>query len=420
MRTRRLAVTAIGVLAALTTAACSSSGSGSSGSATSSSASPVSASGSAASSSASTAQTKPLVIDAISSLSGPLAAVGSSQQEGAKAAVAVINAQGGVFGQPIQYNVTDDKSDPTQAVSAVTKILSGSTKPAAVIPGSTSTDTSAVVPLLTKAKIFTPNHSSDDTVNDPTKNPYAFQDVFTSDDQAENLAAKFQSKGYKKVAVIDSDDARGQGALASYKKVFASKGFQVNTVAVPDTSVDATPQVQQLMADKPDVLLVNNFAPTASAVVKAVNKLGLSIPIYGSQTFAANDIGALGGAAAIKGWQLQALALAVKGTPITKGSAFQTFMNQLKKQGTKITFTINNYVVAYNDVILAATAAKIADSTDPDKMKAAAESLTPAKAPLYVGPLGFSATSHQPATTSQYWVYTTYGSLTDGQIVPAS
>lgn len=417
MRTQGMAVTVVGALAALAMAACSSSGSGSSAGSTSSSGGDGSA---AATGAAGSSPTKPLVIDAISSLSGPLAAVGSSQQEGAKAAVAVINANGGVFGQPIQYNVSDDKSDPTQAVTAATNILSGSVKPAAVIPGSTSTDTSAVVPLLTKAKIFSPNHSSDDTVNDPAKNPYAFQDVFTSTDQAENLAETFQKKGYKKVAVIDSDDARGQAALASYKKVFAEKGFTVSTAAVPDTSVDATPQVQQLMSDNPDVLLVNNFAPTATAVVKAVNKLGLHIPVYGSQTFAANDIGSLGGASAIEGWQLQALALAVKGTPITKTSAFQTFMNQLKKQGTKITFTINNYVVAYNDVILAATAAKLANSTDPDKMKAAAESLTPAKAPLYVGPLGFSATSHQPKTTSQYWVYTTYGSLDNGQIVPVS
>lgn len=409
MRTNRWAICAIGAVAAVAMAACSSSGSSNSGTTTSGSGG-----------SGGSTPTKPLVIKAISSESGALAAVGLSQQEGAKAAVAVINAQGGVFGQPVQYSVQDDKSDPTQAVAVAQSIISSSDKPPVVIPGSTSSDTSATVPILAKANIFTPNHSSDPTVNDPTKYPYAFQDVFTPDDQAANLADKFQTEGFKNVAVIDSDDARGQAALSAYKNVMTAKGFTVHTAAVPATSVDATPQVQQLLVNNPDVLLINNFAPTAGAVVKAVNKLGVTIPVYGSQTFAANDLGALGGAAALKGYKLQALALAVQGTPITKTSAFQTFMNQLKKQGTKITFTINNYVVAYNDVILAATAAKIANSTDPAKMKAAAESLTPQTAPLYVGPLGFSATKHTPSTTSQYWVYTTYGSTADGQIVPAS
>jgi ABC-type branched-subunit amino acid transport system substrate-binding protein len=362
----------------------------------------------------------PLNIQAIAALSGPLAAIGAAQQYGAKAAVAVINANGGVFGKPITYNVTDDTGTAAQTVAVLQSIISASTKPDVVIPGSTSTEISPSVPILAKAGIFTSEHGADSTLNDPTKYPYVFGNVYLPKDQSDNLAAAFIDKGYKSVAVIDNDNARGQSSVASFKSVFSAKGMSVTSVLVPTTSVDATAQVQQAVASKPDVLLIDAFGPGTAGIVSARAKLGVTIPTYGSQGFTAQDLTTLGPASSLQGIKLQALAVGVKGSAPTKTKAFDTFSAALAAQTSKLTFNINNYIVAYNDVILAATAAKLANSNDPAKMQAAVEKMTADQAPLYVGPLGYSATNHYPVTGSEYWVYTNFGPVVNGQLEPTS
>jgi branched-chain amino acid transport system substrate-binding protein len=399
---RLLSHAALGVATLCTLTACSGSGSGNSGTATSSGGS----------------TNNQLIVRAVAALSGQLAAVGSSQQAGARAAVAVINAQGGVLGHPIDYSVADDAGDPTQTVTQLTSILGSTPKPQVVIPGSTSSEISAALPMLAKAGVFVSDHSGAANLNDPKKYPFTFSNAFNPDDQSENIASKLKSMGITSVGVIDADDARGQDNIASYKKVFSADGIQISTALVPDSAVDATPQLQQLMSESPKALVVNAFAPTATAIIAAINKLDIQVPIIGSQTFT-SSVSAFKTADLSK-VTLQALTWTVKGTPIQSTPAWTTFWTAVKKEAPTLTFNVNNYTIAYNAVVLAAAAATKAGSTDPAKMAAAAENLTSTDAPLYIGPLNFTATDHMAKTDSQYWYYTKAIPQVDGLLVPSS
>jgi hypothetical protein len=55
-------------------------------------------------------------------------------------------------------------------------------------------------------------------------------------------------------------------------------------------------------------------------------------------------------------------------------------------------------------------------------MQAAAESLTTADAPLWVGPvpIGYSATNHYPVYGASVWVYVPAGGTLDGSVKPGS
>jgi luciferase-like monooxygenase len=91
-------------------------------------------------------------------------------------------------------------------------------------------------------------------------------------------------------------------------------------------------------------------------------------------------------------------------------------------QRAQFTFGINDEIVGWDDVVAAAAAANKAHSTNAAAMQAAAESLTTADAPLWVGPvpIGYSATNHYPVYGPSVWAYVPAGGTLDGSVKPAS
>lgn len=69
------------------------------------------------------AQETPLKICQTTALSGPLGDLGTALQQGAKAALAVINARGGVHGRPIELHSLDDAYEVPRALSNLEQLL---------------------------------------------------------------------------------------------------------------------------------------------------------------------------------------------------------------------------------------------------------------------------------------------------------
>jgi branched-chain amino acid transport system substrate-binding protein len=363
--------------------------------------------------------TQPFTFTAILAKSGLLASVGSAMQQGMQAAVAVINAHGGVFGKPMHLTVLDDAGDPTQAATLAEKLVTSGTPPMAVSPGTVSAEAEAIAPILEKSGVFMSTHASDPALDNPSKYPYLFGNGQLPADEAISLADEFSKAGYKKVGVLTEDDASGENFFQADKAAFSAKGISATAAYVPDGATDATPELEQLLAGKPDALLLSAYGATAGPIVKARAELDPKLPTYASQLLTANNLAQLAPASSYKGIEFQALAVGVKGTPITKGKAFTTFFAALKKVvGGNLTFTMNTYACAYNDVILAATAANLAKSTNAAKMSQVVEKLTPSQIPYLVSPVTFSKTEHFVRFGVNDWVYVPYGPTVDGLLVP--
>ncbi len=85
-------------------------------------------------------------------LTGAVAAAGNYVVQGAKVAVEQINASGGVLGKKIELVIEDNKSNPTEAVATVEKLIVKDKVP--VILGAwSSTFTLAVMPKLEEYKV---------------------------------------------------------------------------------------------------------------------------------------------------------------------------------------------------------------------------------------------------------------------------
>src|ERR1700733_5594168 len=418
MKIVRNAITLCGAGALVAVAACSSSN----GSSSSSAAAGDNAAGGSAASSAANSSGGLSILD-VAAQSGPLAEVGKDQEYGVKAAVAAINAAGGVNGKPVTVTYVDDASTGTQAVSVLSQALSSGSRPDAVLPGSTSTEGVPLAPILMKDKIFTVTHSATTTLSNASEFPYLFGTIFPAAQMESTLADGLIAKGFKKVAIVSADDELGQSGSSALKAALQAKGIATTVELVPDTSVDATPQLEALKAANPDVLVIDNFGPSAAAVLKARAELGWNIPAYGSENLAADNLSQITTPAELKGLTLLCLTYGVIGNPAQQTTAFKSFYQGVTAlNGGRFTFGINDEIVGWDDVIVAVAAAEKAHSTSATALQAAAESLTPADAPLWLGPdpIGYTATNHYPVYGPSVWVYVPAGPTLDGSIKPGS
>ena len=64
-----------------------------------------------------------IVIGLIAPLTGPVAAYGDQVKNGAEAAVANINKNGGILGEQVVLKLTDDAGEPKQGVSAANLLV---------------------------------------------------------------------------------------------------------------------------------------------------------------------------------------------------------------------------------------------------------------------------------------------------------
>lgn len=376
--------------------------------------------GSQESQAAGAASTEPFTVHALLALSGNFAAIGQAMAQGAQAAVDVINANGGVFGQPMKLEVVDTTSVPTEAVAKAQQLVSEG-KVKALIPGTASNEISAVVPVVGPRDVLVIHHGAGISQEflDTKKYPRVFGTVFQPPDQAESLAAEFAAKGFRKVAVVSTDNVAGHAAVKAYENAFTAKGISLTPTFVPDNAVDATAQMQQAVDSSPDVLLLDTYGAVTGPVLQARTKLGVTIPTYGSQYVTANNLDKLVSPSDLDGITLQALAVGVKDSNVAQTDAFKTFHEAVTDvTGGQLTFTMNTYLTGYNDVVLAANAARLAGSADANAMAKAIENASAQDLPFWVGPTDFSAERHIPTFGPEFWSFVPYGPTQNGLLVP--
>lgn len=360
----------------------------------------------------------PMRIEALMALSGPLAAAGEAMVLGMEAAVEVVNADGGVLGQPVELNVTDDASSPDEIVARLQEILAAGGADA-VIPGSSAAEMSAAIPILAEAGVFTVHHHSDVSFNDPEAYPLAFGVSFGVPAYAESMADELSTYDFSSVGVLAIDDASGPVLQEILGAALEERGIESTYAFVAPGAVDATPQLQQVLDAAPDALVFAGFGPTAGPMAQARVTLGTDLPTFATQTLTASNLADLAPDSAWEGIRFQNLRSSVQGTATTDSEAFQTFYEQLLDlAGGELPFPINAYIVAYNDVILASYAANLAGSLDPEAMAAALESASDEDLPLFLAPGGFSADNHWARFGTEHYVFHSYGPVENGLMVP--
>lgn len=219
----------------------------------------------------------------------------------AEAAVAAINAEGGLDGHPVELVKYDDKNDVALATTIAKQIISDN-KVLAVIGHRRSTTSIATVPLYGQAHIpmITPSATADQVTRDQ---PWAFRTVFDNSQEASGMAAIIVANSKATNAFLVSiDNAYGTALRSSFTDVFAQDGRSLSgDVVIPSTyaspaamnpAVDSVLRefrAAQLKGPVGPVVLMSNL-DIGVAIIKALRAAGFTGIIAGSDSMGAGDL----------------------------------------------------------------------------------------------------------------------------------
>ncbi|TYC09014.1 ABC transporter substrate-binding protein [Actinomadura syzygii] len=377
--------------------------------------------------SADSAGSGPFVFYVSIDTSGPTAVLGGGLLAGARTAIKDINAKGGIGGRQIKLEVANDQNNPTKAVSELQRRLAKG-KPDLVYPGGSSAVSMSMLPILTRDKVLSVGATSSIQLNDPKKFPYHFGVTPPSSAYVPTFVQLAKEKGYKKVAMIYSDDATGQSSFKQYEGPVKQAGIELVSASYDTTALDMTPQLQQLRAQKPDALIVNGYGTAVLYVLRGRAQIGWTLPSYGDQLASPSPIAGKVTAAQIKNYQVIMQTSSLVGdrqhpglAPVIKEFQTSDGAKFLTQTGVAV------FTTTYDLLQFVAYEAGQEKTTDGQKLAKAFEKFkTPANPPwVGKGPNGevtkyeYTPSNHFPMTSATSFKYVQPGTYdADGFYVP--
>ena len=356
----------------------------------------------------------------ITALSGPLASIGTPETQATKAAVNYLNSLGGLSGRKIVLDVKDDQSDPSKAVSLVQQALTSGKKPDLVLPGVTSNETVALLPVLARSKVVSIATTGSAEITNTAKYPLSFGASFQPTDGPESMATYLAKQNYKTVGILRANDAFGASWFSNLSKSLAVRSLKAVSVTYDPTAIDLSPELGKLESEHPDVIVAEGFGAPVAAIYAARVKLGnYAIPLVADTTISAgNPWKAAGNPAAFQNSVEQAYAVQEYKPAATQRPAVQTMLTWVRKLGP-LTAAISLYAGNWDLLQTAKAAVAKAGSQASTKLAQAMESLSAADAQWTQNggaPPGYTSAVHFAVSTPQNFIYIKPGPLTDGMI----
>ncbi len=249
---------------------------------------PSSAPSAGAAASAAATQGGTLNVGLIASLAGQFAANGTSKLEGAKAAVAEINAAGGILGRQVSIIPVDTRNDPVDAVPAARKMLA--TDNVSLVLGFSVADYQNALPIVDQSKMVSFTYIGSPSI-DHKLFPYSFRMQPSDSVVGAAMAYYAKQKGYTKLALVFDAVEGAQDLIPPIEE--AAKTLGIEIVAKPSVPVNVTSyesEILQIVKAKPDAMLMQLQPQEAGTFFNQLQGLGGDkIPVIGSDLTAAPE-----------------------------------------------------------------------------------------------------------------------------------
>jgi branched-chain amino acid transport system substrate-binding protein len=258
---------------------------------------------------ASSAQAE-IKIGAVLSVTGPASFLGDPEKKTLEMYVADINAKGGVNGQQIKLFIYDDASDPNQARTFGTRLIEQD-KVDALLAGSTTATTMAIIPLAEDAEIPLINFAGAVQAVHPAKK-WNFKTPHTDLMACEKIFEDLKKRNLTKIAMISGADAFGKSMHSQCMTVTKKYGIDVvHEETYQPRDNDMTPQLTNIKSKAGVQAVVNpGFGQGPAIVTRNYRQLGIPHPLYQSHGVGSKQFIELAGPAA-NGVRLPAAALLV-------------------------------------------------------------------------------------------------------------
>lgn len=244
------------------------------------------------------------------SVTGPASFLGDPEKKTLEMYVDEINKKGGINGQKVELIVYDDGGDANAARTFATRLVEDD-KVAAVIGGTTTGTTMAMIPVFEEAQVPFISLAGGIPIVEPVKK-WVFKTPHTDKMACEKIFADLQKRKLTKIAIISGTDAFGKSMHGQCVKVAPKYGITIaheETYGPGDT--DMTPQLTNIK-NAPGIQAVLNtgFGQGPAIVTRNYRQLAIPQPLYQSHGVASKQYIQLAGDAA-NGVRLPAAALLV-------------------------------------------------------------------------------------------------------------
>lgn len=222
---------------------------------------------------------EPYDIATILPLTGPNAFVGNEERASFEVLQAVANRGGGVRGRAIRFGFFDSQSSPQTAVQLAGQVLAS--HPPIVIGDSSNSTCTAMAPILAGGPVqfclsngFVPKGNSYVIGASPAQ-------------QAGAILVYARARGWKRIALLNGNDATGDSAEAAmlgelakpenHDLVAADKErFNANDISV-------AAQLAKIRASGAQLLVTYSAGTAFGVVLHSIHDAGLDIPVFASQ-----------------------------------------------------------------------------------------------------------------------------------------
>ncbi len=310
-------------------------------------------------------------------------------RKGWQLAVEEINAAGGIKGKKLVVVSKDDNGKPADAVTAANELVAS--EGVAMISGTFFSNIGLAVSDFAKQKkvFFLAGEPLTDAVTMASGNRYTFRLRPSNYMQAAMLADEAAKLPAKRWATVAPNYEYGQSAVAVFKALLSAKRPDIQWVSEqwpPQGKIDAGPVVQAVAADKPEAILNVTFGPDLVKFVREGNTRGLfkDRAVVSFLTGEPEYLDPLKDETP-EGWIVTGYPWYDIKTPEHTAflKAYQAKYNDYPRLGS---------VVGYELIKSAAAILAKADSTDTDKLIAAAEGI---KLPSPFGEISYRKADHQ-------------------------
>lgn len=293
----------------------------------------------------------------LSCFSGRLASLGQAMLQGSQVARQAIDAAGGVMGHKVSLAQQDTQCDLADAVPATQQLLS---KGVTGVIGPETQEIAAVEPILKNSTIVD-EFQGGDTGRDHQTDPFLFRDSPSDSQLGVAMALYAYQHGYRRAAMLFYTDIAAQTLIKPIITTFEKLGGKIlTTVNVAPGQTSYVPEVQKVLATKPDVIFTQTDAPTAAVLYRDLKQTNnLAIPLVGTDVTGASEY-----LKAVTFPVAHAHLVSVYGTSVS-GKAADEFNKQFTKMfpGQQPLANANYAYDAVVSLALAQEAAKTSDGT---------------------------------------------------------
>lgn len=209
-------------------------------------------------------------------LSGTVSYYGETLETGVRAYVDQVNADGGINGHEIELTSLDNAADSSRSATNATQLATAEGVNA-MFGFVLSANCSAATPVVERTRVPLACLS----VAEPNEYVYGLGPNSTRMAGALLQAAKeVTGKDNPRAALVHLNTLTVLALADAVKEQAEDEGVELVTSQELDlAATDVTPQVAQVVASEPDVLVVSNFGPGFLSVLKAVRSAGLDVPV---------------------------------------------------------------------------------------------------------------------------------------------